>query len=66
MGDTPSVYNKMAVSTGVPVSVGMGISLVNTPAAEEDQGRLMLWPIELQRETAKSMVAVAVKKNVSY
>lgn len=66
--DSGPVYNRIAVSTGVPVSVGMEISLVNTAAtcaachteeaaAAAAAGALMLWPKELQRETAKSMVA---------
>ena len=54
------LYNKIAVSTGVLVSVGAGISLVNATSAacHEAEGTLMLWPKELQRETVKSMVAV--------
>ena len=60
----PSVYNKIAVSTGVLVSVGTEISLVYTSAAFGQEGMFMGWPNELQMETAKSMVAIAV--NVSY
>lgn len=42
------------------VSFGAEISLVNATSAacHEAGGTLMLWPKELQRETAKSMVAV--------
>lgn len=62
----PSASIKIAVSTGTLVSVGTEISLAEGRfGAGDHEGRLMLWPTELHRETANAMVAVITARSVS-
>ena len=63
----PSASIKIAVSTGTLVSLGTGISLEEGRfGAGDHEGRLMLWPTELQRETANAMVAVIPARSVFF